>query len=471
MYRFGDGTPFPLRENFIETIVAAVDCCVSLYQLEQEAEARQQRMSEARKSAADELKRLDALKALIETAVSPLLTRQEREPRTSEAAAERIFENANSIIRQSRAGVVKRRDTVVQEGASPERNDATLEVLSGFLRGHTLPRTEWSMRWQASGESGPVAEIGAQATREFDLSFAAEISAGSAWAGAQPAGDLVPDLSVATTIVAGSGRPRTVRLESFAVAEVQIAPGREAMLLRESGRRSPLGLHVVIPRSSDTAPLCVALDKRDQPIGQPFYLDETASAALHAIWAAMDLRLSELVAARSRLVSARLGGRDVTVVEHPSQIAETILLSLAPLIREMRMRSRVPGELILKRDLVGDRREELFVPRQVLWAKLDSLPPHHRQVFEAVGLSNEATFEFVTRVTTAQPTAHRSRVPLPANQARDQIASGLPHPIDPAFEREPQGFETPPPSTFTGETDIEPTRQRAVEASGIIMTA
>jgi hypothetical protein len=283
----------------------------------------------------------------------------------------------------------------------------------------------------------------------------------------------VPDLSVATTVVAASGRPRTVRLESFAVAEVQIAPGREAMLLRESGRRSPLGLHVVMPRGSDTAPLCVALDKRDQPIGQPFYLDETASAALHVIWAAIDLRLPELVAARSRLVSARLGGRDVTIIEHPSQIAETILLSLAPLIREMRMRSRVPGELILKRDLIGDRREELFVPRQVLWARLDSLPSHHRQVFEAVGLSNEATFEFVTRVTTAQPSAHRpSRVPLPANQARDPISSGVPQPIDPAFEREPpQGFETPPHGTFTGETDIEPTRQRAVEASGIIMTA
>ena len=75
MYRFGDGTPFPLSENFIDTIVGAVDCCVALFKLDAEAEAREERQRLTRRAADDEIRRLDALKVLIETAVTPLLVK------------------------------------------------------------------------------------------------------------------------------------------------------------------------------------------------------------------------------------------------------------------------------------------------------------------------------------------------------------------------------------------------------------
>ena len=468
MYRFGDGTPFPLRENFIDTIVAAVDCCVALHHMEMEVEARHQRMREARKLASDELKRLDALKALIETAVTPLIGRKERAPRVSEAAAAKIYENAQSIIRQSREGVVSRRDGVIQEGAHPERNDAILDVLAGFFRGHTLPRTEWRLRWQAgSGEARPTTELWAQASRDLELTFSCEIPEGSRWAGPQTTSELVPGLSLAAAIDTGSGRPRAVKLETFQVVDVQVSPGRDSFVLRENTRRAALGLHVVMPRGDGGAPLVVALDKRDQPTGQPFYLDDTGSAALHAIWAAIDGHLPALLEARSGVSAARIGGRDVTIVDHPSQVAESILLALAPLIREMRMRSRVPGELILKRDLGGDRREEMFVPRQVLWEKLATLPAHHRQVFEAVGLGNEATSEFVTRVASEPGIRRTTRVPLPPHAEPDEVGA-VPHPVA-AFERDAHPIDLPAARFAPLEDEAtRPKSERPTEVSGVI---
>ena len=471
MYRFGDGTPFPLRENFIDTIVAAVDCCVALHHMEMEVEGRHQRMREARKLASDELKRLDALKALIETAVTPLIGRKQRAPRASEAAAAKIYENAQSIIRQSREGVVSRRDSVIQEGAHPERNDAILDVLAGFFRAHSLPRTEWRLRWQATGEAGPTTELWAQASRDLELTFSCEIPEGSRWAGPQLTTELVPGLSLAASIDTGSGRPRAVKLETFQLVDVQVSPGRDSFVLRENTRRAALGLHVVMPRGDGGAPLVVALDRRDQPTGQPFYLDDTGSAALHAIWAAIDGHLTGLLAARSAVSAARIGGRDVTIVDHPSQVAESILLALAPLVREMRMRSRVPGELILKRDLGGDRREEMFVPRQVLWEKLATLPGHHRQVFEAVGLGNEATSEFVTRVASEPGIRRTTRVPLPPGRddaGADEIGA-VPHPVA-AFERGAHPIDLPA-ARFGAADDLEATRpksERPTEVSGVI---
>jgi len=407
MYRFGDGTPFPLAENFIETIVAAVDCCIAIFQRDAAAEAREERQRLSRRAADEEMKRLDALKILIETAVTPLTTRKERTARASQVAALKILESASQIIRQTRLGIARRRDTVNMEVAPPP-DDAVRAALESFFRGHALPRTEWRLRWSAN-DGKPTADVGAQATRELDLAFDVDIPPDSEWTHPISVSSLLNGIPI-PSVVELRGKRRTVNLDTFAVTEVHVAPGRIALVLRESSKKASAGLHIVMPHSADTAPLVVALDKHDHPKSQPFCLDEHGSAGIHALWAAIEARIPVLLASRSTLVSARLGGQEVGDLAHPAVLAETILMALAPVLREMRMRSKVPGELILKRDLGGDRREEMFVPRRVLLIKIAALEPRHRQVFEAVGLSDEATSDFVTRIHRRPPAAPRRQI-------------------------------------------------------------
>jgi hypothetical protein len=497
MYRFGDGTPFPLRENFIDTIVSAVDCCVALYRLEMHVEERDARQLEARRTAADELKRLDSLKALIETAVTPLIHKKAQ--RASDAAAARIYEAAQQILRHSRASVVKRRDTVIQDVPPPAQEDELLDALDRFFRSHALPRTEWFVKWCASADGKASVEIGAQATRELEVTFAAEASGD--WTRPFAVSSLIPGHRV-DTMVAVSSRPRSLHLDTYAVTEVNVAPGRIALVLRESGKKASAGLHVLMPHGPGSAPIVVALDKRDQPKSQPFHLDHAGTSGLLALWAAIEERLPELIGARGALTSARLGGREVSEIEHPSQLAEAILLALAPLLREMRVRSRVPGELILKRDLAGDRREEMFVPRKVLYAKLAGLPLPFRQVFEAVGLSDEATSDFMTRIGGKRPAPPMPRRPIAKGTAssvtlhdvqqaardaaqaktRPPAPPGARSPIPPrddAFEREASDPLGPPlrprPATNGPEFEVEATdaeatmpKERRTMVSGVI---
>lgn len=493
MYRFGDGTPFPLSENFIETIVAAVDCCVALFQRDAEAEARVERQRLTKRAADDELKRLDALKILIETAVTPLLVKKARPTRASQAAAQKIYDAASQIIRQSRMGVARRRDTVIIDAAPAEVDDAALAALEAFFRAHALPRTEWRLRWSAN-DGKAVADVGAQATRELDLAFDVAIPPDSEWARPISVSALLHGMPI-QSVIELRGKRRTVNLDTFMVTEVHVAPGRVALVLRESGKKASSGLHVVMPHSSDTAPLVVVLDKQNQAKSHPFCLDEGGSAGIHALWAAIEARIPELLAARSHLVSARLGGTEAADLPGPSVLAETILMALAPLLREMRMRSKVPGELILKRDLGGDRREEMFVPRRVLWARMQGLSSRHRQVFEAVGLSDEATSDFVTRV------GRRPAPPMPRRaMARGTVSSATQNEApqdsrahdssthdsaitEPAQPRPPSLFDRGPdplgeplrqrPATngpaFDVETDAEPTMPKSSTAvSGVI---
>jgi hypothetical protein len=452
MYRFGDGTPFPLRENFIDTIVAAVDCCVALYRVEVDVEERMLRQREAEKSATEELRRLDALKALIETAVAPLLApRADRGTRPSEHAAARVFHNAEEIIQQGKTEVASLRERITLEDKPTLLRERVRAALSDAFRAHALPRTEWRVRWQAPASTDGIAsaDIGAQSTRDLELSFLTTIPDDHEWARAMTVSELL-SAPIETIIDTGNGKRRTVRLDTYALTEVHIAPGRESIILRESARRASPGLHIVLPRAPGETPLVVPLDKRDRA-GQPFCLDEAGADGVRRLWQAIDERLPELIALRGGLAGARLRGQDLEEMDHPSELAEAMLMSLAPLVREMRMRSRVPGELILKRDLAGDRREEMFVPRQVLWEKIGGLPSRHRQVFEAIGLGNEATTEFVTRVGGSRQ--------VPAVRAPDAAARAASMPTQAIQSRDDHSIVEP--LTFGGDSEVEPTSTRA----------
>lgn len=498
MYRFGDGTPFPLRENFIETLVAAVDCCVALYQAETQLDEHEERISAARRHATDEMRRLDALNGLIENALAPLVkaspqkgtqagqpSRKTRDSRASEQAAAKIYEAAAAIIKNSRAAVGRQRDGAEHQPLSPSVRQGALTALARFFCRHELPRTEWLAHWRAGGEGTATAELGAHSLREIDLEFRATFAGEGFWARPIPMSDLV-DGPVAARIEGGR-RARELRLDPMVVTEVQIGPGREGMVLREATRRGGSALHILMPRKGEAGPLVVELDKRDQARGQPFYLDEASAAAMMKAWRAIERSLPDLLAAREELTAARLGGRAVSEVDHPAQIAEAILTALAPLVREMRMRSRVPGELILKRDLGGDRREEIFVPRQALWNKMADLAPRHRQLFEAIGISNEATTEFVTRVSPGSPRSSRPRAPV--GTGPEKVAAleppELPTLESYGFERDPDMIESsrPKPSPLVprpgepmadeGVSEVELTNPRGTDdevsvVSGII---
>ncbi len=436
MYRFGDGTPFPLRENFIETLVAVVDCCVALYHVEAQVEEHQAHIRDARRRAAEELRRLDALHGLIETAVAPLMAgREQRSGRASEQAAAKIFEASASIIRSTRAGVSRRRETAEHEIVPPRVLGGVPVALGQFFCRHQLPDTEWHARWLAGGEGPATAEIGAHATRELELVFRAALPPDSFWARPIPMAQLFHGPVTALT-EGGRGRPRQLRLDPMVLIEVQAMPGREAMVLRESTKRPGSGLHILMPRPGEPGPMVVALDKRDQSRGQPFYIDDLSAGALFGAWRTLERELPQIYASRQELAAARLGGRDVSELEHPAQLGELILMAVAPLVREMRMRSRVPGELTLKRDVSVDRREEMFVPRQALWNKLSVLSPRHRQLFEAIGLSNEATQEFASRVSDKAARA-RPRQPGAAPPEPVESPPELPTGQSDGFEQDP----------------------------------
>jgi len=87
---------------------------------------------------------------------------------------------------------------------------------------------------------------------------------------------------------------------------------------------------------------------------------------------------------RTKIIEAKLEGETLLAHPKPSVRVERLIDVLLPETREISARSQSPGELVLRRSLGGDRREEIFLSKSDLQAKLEPLDDRHRALFDAL---------------------------------------------------------------------------------------
>src|SRR6185436_18113817 len=86
-----------------------------------------------------------------------------------------------------------------------------------------------------------------------------------------------------------------------------------------------------------------------------------------ALLRAIDLQVRSRLTAR-RAHTVLLGGIPVSTIDDTTLAARALLDEIGPIVREIRTRSSVPGELSIKRDVAIGVRQELFIPREQLAA-------------------------------------------------------------------------------------------------------
>src|SRR5690242_12974122 len=103
MYRYGDGTPFPLDENFIDTITSAVEACTGAFLPLTELDLRRDRARSARVEADRELNRLGDLEKTLSSALAPYLA-PDKDAQTHQVATKTI-QLAKTAILQARGQI------------------------------------------------------------------------------------------------------------------------------------------------------------------------------------------------------------------------------------------------------------------------------------------------------------------------------------------------------------------------------
>jgi hypothetical protein len=95
--------------------------------------------------------------------------------------------------------------------------------------------------------------------------------------------------------------------------------------------------------------------------------------------------------AQSRLTEALLDDRSVAELRDPAIVVDRLVAAMTPLVSEISQHSLSPTELVLKRILGDNRREEIFVSKARLREKYAGLPEALRAYFKPLSLTGGPT--------------------------------------------------------------------------------
>jgi hypothetical protein len=139
-------------------------------------------------------------------------------------------------------------------------------------------------------------------------------------------------------------------------------------------------------------------------------------------------------------------------------LAQRLIAVIAPTVQQIAQRSRSPGELVLRRPLGDNRREEIFISTADLLKRLDGLPLHAREVFAPLRLGGEPGVAPVDEPRRpARPAVEIKPAPAPPPAAVERTVST----IDRKFDTEPEiRAEARPPRTMPPPAPLPEGRSR-----------
>ena len=99
---------------------------------------------------------------------------------------------------------------------------------------------------------------------------------------------------------------------------------------------------------------------------------------------------------RKKLRVVTLDGAPLEEHDRPSVLIDRVFAAMAPEVKTIVARSRVPGELSLRRETGKDRREEIFVAYPTLLEVVAQVPVARRYHFDVLGIPGLAGARHVT---------------------------------------------------------------------------
>lgn len=384
MYRYGDGSPFPLDENFIETLTTAVETCTNAFVPLTDLDSRRARAKDARREADIENGKLAELEQDVTGALAMYLT-PDKKASVTQQVAQKLAAAAKQAVTEARRQVDSRVQSAEGQAAPRTVADAVLKALRPFFDGHQLPKSQWIMSWDARG-----AECQANA-----VATAGRVSAAFALS-PEPYRTPIRVDQLAEGVVVhmmkkgvfGKAKPAPVDLGKYVMVSFEhTARGEHVVTLKENPNKSSAGLRFAV---ADKGATWVSISAQGDAEGEPNELDVEDVAPVRTLADRAYATLKDLINRRT-LVELSLGSKSLAELDEPRIIPLELLAQLTPLARTIRDKSRMSGELVLKRDIGDGRREELFVPRATLAAQFARLPADYRKPFEDMGISGEET--------------------------------------------------------------------------------
>jgi hypothetical protein len=384
MYRYGDGTQFPLEENFIDTLTAAVEACAGAYTPIADLDDRRERAREGKRQADKELLRLAELEAAMEAAGEQFGPSTGRAATPVQQVAAKAIAAVKQAVATAKSQISARVQQLEQEAAGVGLGGQVRGHLNPLFEKHQLPSTTWAVAWDARG--GIVAGTAVSTAGKLVATY--DLAVGGAWLTGVRIDLLAPGLTLLLPRRKAPGaKPQSVHLDKHALVAYERNAGHTTLIVRETAQKPSPGYRFT---EDGTTWIAVPIDHNSEVQGGELAMTPEDAAGLASLASAAAAAIDGFKAART-LRELRLANQHVDTHPQPRVVIDSILAALTPLARSLREKSKVAGELVLKRDIGDGKREEIFVPRAQLAAKFNQLPPEYRKGFEDMGLARDQT--------------------------------------------------------------------------------
>ncbi len=427
-YLFGDSTESKLDFDYLAFLREAIDCAVVMLECEvalaATVERRRVRQTEtdAVVSAIDELGRR-ATQLVVPVAQGQADTPVGRCAASVATAIKEAVERETSRVRGILAGEHDEQDQEDQRIRA-----RTKDALERLLRAHDLPGADKELEvvWTGSSVKASMRE---RTSFGVEAVIALEVPPGSV---------LVPDLRVdrvsdgveVHTREGGGGWLKksdklvTHKLGRYLLAGVTVGT-QVTVRLRAAADAGAAGFTFTAHGDGE-----LNIEPTGGGPARELAIDDRARPALRLFADKLEAAVRSLEDHRGGLVSIEIDGKPVAEHGHPRVLAERFMLEIAPTVHRLARHSRSPGELVLRRLLGDNRREEIFISVAELVQRYQGLPAHMQDVFAPLQLGGEAPPAQEPKQPSA-PVPEEVRSP-PSRTSPPVPAPDKPRPVVPA---------------------------------------
>jgi hypothetical protein len=388
-YLYGDSSPSPLQGDFIAFLRDAFDFSTAILVCDARVSAAQQRVSRVSEATDREIERAEAFAA----DVARFVERANVGDPDSLAGrcAARLRHGIKDLVRAeaetAQTAVLAERTRAAQVTAAEQEGIG--RALETLLLRQQLPDSIAVVRVHLEAAMQYDAQLHGRSTYGLEWVVSLEVPPSHPLAHVLRVDRVVERLEVDAPEEAGWLRKETKirpqRLDRLHVVELTVDPTETSVKLRTTPEGYGVGFDLLFERDSPQVQLTrtpengVAVDAAYEVTGDD-------AAKLREFEGALIAMARDLMEHKKELLVASLDDVPIRQIESPRVLVDRLLANIAPTVQEIARRSLAPGELVIKRLLSNNAREELFVSKAELRQKLAALPPTLHSAFDALGL-------------------------------------------------------------------------------------
>ncbi|MGE0871156.1 MAG: hypothetical protein AB7P03_21505 [Kofleriaceae bacterium] len=384
-YLYGDSTPSPLQSNYLVFLRDALSFCAHLLMAQEQIVLLRNERRDREEKADAERARLAGLRALVLDAANSANTNGADS--ASARGVKRIHAAAEREIATTLGEVDAHLDAELAAIAAKDREerDNCLAALGKWVALHEPHDGTWNLALQFTEAGRYEAETRAVTPYGMKWTCALEFATGHPAASVMHVGDLVSPIEIAVPEASGwlkkGTKVRAQRIDQYCI-HAFTGDTKESRFALRSEPNAPTGLDVVISGST------VRVTRVGAKEGSAT-VDELSDDDRQRLVTLRDKIIESLTlpsTVRRNVVVATMDDRSLVHRDDLGEIVQRMVEAAAPIVQQIRVHSLSPKELVIRRLLGNDRREELFVTTASLVEKLARLPHRLYAIFAPLGL-------------------------------------------------------------------------------------